>query len=430
MSQPGVSRDAFLEAAAGIGRALCRQAYWDREGRLCNWVGRSILEAARPGDPITPVAAALGPDLYGGSAGVALFLAQLADVTGDGDCRRTALGAIARSIRQAGRLPPGGVRPLSFHGGLVGIAYAAHRIAALTGEHALNNQVETFLTTTATALAEPHVLDVMGGNAGAIPALLALGRVERWRHARTLAVSLGDELCRTAVPRGSGWVWDVEKACGPGMGGVQLTGFAHGAAGLGLALLELHAATGRDEFLEGGRAAFAYEDELFNPAVGNWPDLRSPGPAGGGTPAAQYAAAWCHGAPGVGLARLRALLLDPASREEYVATARTALSTTMGTLEGAAQLPRADATLCHGLAGLAEIVLTAGYWLDDEGYRDAAGAAAAGLIAKYGVRGDWPSGVPSRGPNPSLMLGTAGIGYHFLRQHDPHRVPPVLVVVA
>jgi lantibiotic modifying enzyme len=195
-------------------------------------------------------------------------------------------------------------------------------------------------------------------------------------------------------------------------------------------LLELYAVTGRGEFLEGGRAAFAYEDGLFNPAAANWPDLRSPGPAGGGTPAPQYAAGWCHGAPGIGLARLRALALDPGSRAEYVATARTALGTTMRTLDATARLPRADASLCHGLAGLAETLLTAGRWLDDEGYQDAARTAAAGLIAKYGVLGDWPSGVPSWGPNPSLMLGTAGIGYHFLRQYDPHRVPPVLVVVA
>jgi hypothetical protein len=41
--------------------------------------------------------------------------------------------------------------------------------------------------------------------------------------------------------------------------------------------------------------------------------------------------------------------------------------------------------------------------------------------------GDWPSGMPSGGPSPALLLGTAGIGYHLLRLHDPARVPPVLL---
>ena len=38
------------------------------------------------------------------------------------------------------------------------------------------------------------------------------------------------------------------------------------------------------------------------------------------------------------------------------------------------------------------------------------------------------SGVFSGGPNPSLMLGTAGIGHAFLRLHDPEGVPPLLIL--
>ncbi|MBV9122877.1 MAG: hypothetical protein JO112_05945, partial [Planctomycetes bacterium] len=84
---------------------------------------------------------------------------------------------------------------------------------------------------------------------------------------------------------------------------------------------------------------------------------------------------------------------------------------------------------CHGLAGLTEVVLTAGQWLADESYLVWARTAAANLIAKHAAQEDWPSGVASRGPNPSLMLGTAGIGYHFLRQYDPEHVPPLLILV-
>jgi lantibiotic modifying enzyme len=50
------------------------------------------------------------------------------------------------------------------------------------------------------------------------------------------------------------------------------------------------------------------------------------------------------------------------------------------------------------------------------------------LIARHAAAGDWPSGTPSGGPNPSLMLGTAGIGYTVLRLHDPNRVPSILWV--
>jgi lantibiotic modifying enzyme len=203
------------------------------------------------------------------------------------------------------------------------------------------------------------------------------------------------------------------------MGNVPLTGFAHGNAGLGLALLELHAVTGRDEFREGGRAAFAHEDHLFDSHQGNLPARA------GGLP---LGTAWCHGAPGIGLARSRAVALDPGQRQRYAATAHTAIRTTMAALQQKATLPHGDATLCHGLTGLTEIVLTAGQWLGEDAYRVWASRAVRALLEQYGGRGDWPSGVASHGPNPSLMVGSAGIGYHFLRQYDPLRVPALLVV--
>jgi lantibiotic modifying enzyme len=184
--------------------------------------------------------------------------------------------------------------------------------------------------------------------------------------------------------------------------------------------------TGRDDFRDGSRAAFAYEDDLFDRVAGNWPDLRAAVRDEAASP--QYGAAWCHGAPGIGLARLRASQLDARCRDAYAATARVALATTATALEAMAQEPGADASLCHGLAGLAEILLTAADVLGDEGHRARARTAAVALAARHAERGDWPSGAPSRGPNPSLMLGTAGIGYHFLRQGRPRQVPAVLLV--
>ncbi len=54
----------------------------------------------------------------------------------------------------------------------------------------------------------------------------------------------------------------------------NLTGFSHGAAGMGYALLELYRATGDHRFRDGAEGAFAYERRLYNPDAVNWPDLR------------------------------------------------------------------------------------------------------------------------------------------------------------
>jgi lantibiotic biosynthesis protein len=75
---------------------------------------------------------------------------------------------------------------------------------------------------------------------------------------------------------------------------------------------------------------------------------------------------------------------------------------------------------------LIEIIWIAGQMLDDPSYRDRAVAVGRALIDRHAESGDWPSGVPSGGPNPSLMIGNAGIGYAFLRLHDPKGVPSIL----
>ncbi len=406
-----------------IGVALGQEAYWDREGRICNWMGRSTAELTELGGPITPTSAALGPDLYAGSGGIALFLAQLHELTGNTEFRRIALGAIAHSIRQLEHLRTTGmVSPLSFFCGYVGVAYVARRVGALTGSTGLDTQVASILDRVAQSISGPHVFDVIGGNAGAIVALIALSRSTELEGCLGLAIALGEELCQSAIRQGDTCAWEPDAASGPGMASTPLTGLSHGAAGIGLALFELHAASGRLDFLETARGAFAYEDSLFDPDEVNWRDLRLPPrlPA--------FARSWCHGAPGIALARLRASTLDPNRRDVYLTKARKAIITTLNAIEDRLALSRCDATLCNGLSGLVEVVLIAGQMLEEPSFRDRALAAGRALIDRHGESGDWPSGAPSGGPNPSLMIGNAGIGYTFLRLHDPERVPSILVI--
>ena len=146
------------------------------------------------------------------------------------------------------------------------------------------------------------------------------------------------------------------------------------------------------------------------------------------TPTRQFTVAWCHGAPGIALARMRAAALDPESADAYRAAARIALATTRAALDNMLTLPRHDTTLCHGAGGLSEIVWTGGQWLGDAALAEAARAAGRALIDKYAASGSWPSGMATAGPNPSLMLGKAGIGMHFLRLHAPDAVSPLMIV--
>jgi hypothetical protein len=412
------------EAAIGIGRRLCRAAYWDGAGQLCNWMGHSQERVAELGGALLPTTAALGPDLYGGSAGIALFLGHLHALAGDDELRRTALGGIAHAIRQLDRSPPRQpLAPLSFFSGSLGVAYAAWSVGTATGHAELAAAVESILDRIIAAASSSHPLDVIGGNAGAIPVLLAMGQVTGLERYRDLAIALGEELLRAEPPGAAARTGPGNRANGLASRESPSSGLAHGAAGIGLALFELHAVTGRLDFREAARRSVTEEDTLFDPHRGNWAESHDP------SESARFPRAWCHGAPGIALARLRAAALDPHRRDDYLARARAAIATTLAAIEYGLTSPRGDATPCHGLAGLIEIVAITGQMLDEPSYRERALAAARVLIDRHAATGDWPTGLDSGSPHPGLMIGTAGIGSTLLRLQAPERVPSVLLFI-
>jgi lantibiotic biosynthesis protein len=414
--------DHALKAALHIGQTLCETAFWDDSGQHCNWMGRTLEDLTT----FTNSSAALGSNLYGGSAGIALFLSDLYRQVPEPDFKHTASAALRRSIRHL-KNSPEYISPLSFFSGQLGLADVVARFREDDLEPGLDEDLQLLLEQVAGALNSQHALDVINGNAGAIPALLWLARRPGLERLRDLALACGEELCHTAKRTSGLCYWEANLAGGPGFNSPPLTGLSHGASGMALALLELYAEARIPDFLETARGAFAYEDSLFNPDQGNWLDLRQPFSNAGGVLTGTFATAWCHGAPGIALARLCAMRLDSERAEQHEAMARIALTTTISALERNLASPRFDATLCHGLTGLSEVVLIFAEAFDDDNLRATVTHTVEELIQRYGASGDWPSGIPGGGPNPSLMTGTAGIGHHFLRVHCPQQVPPILL---
>ena len=135
--------------------------------------------------------------------------------------------------------------------------------------------------------------------------------------------------------------------------------------------------------------------------------------------------AWCHGAPGIGLSRVRAYALT--KDETYRREAEAAIS---GTYRPLAMPAAADNfSLCHGLGGNAELFILAADVLGDERYRSVAESVGdRGLQGIHLPRNPWPCGVLSGGETPNLMLGLAGIGHFYLRLYDSRAVPSVLLI--
>lgn len=398
----GFDRQACVVAAVETGRALCRDAYW--HSGVCNWAGVIPDPNAETEASATSECSTLGPDLYSGTGGIALFLAQLHALAPSVELRRTALGAIRHALMRANAQAPN--LRFGLYTGWSGIALAAVRVSRLLHhEETLAGARELarrLLGRAARGLRRES--DLLSGKAGAIVSLLLLWREFGWSEARDVAVRLGRQLLRDASKTAAGYSWasvDIPRRR-------NLTGLSHGAAGVGLALLELSAAVEEEPFRAAAIRAFEYERHHFVPNAGNWPDFRQPGSSTWPV----FATAWCNGAPGIGLSRLRAwrILQGGVYREE----AATAFETTRTAVRRALDARDPGFCLCHGLAGNADVLLEATGLLG-EGW-------SGGLIEEAAARAVAPPGTPG------LMLGQAGVGYFYLRVADPRAVPTVLLV--
>ncbi|MFH9728036.1 type 2 lanthipeptide synthetase LanM family protein [Streptomyces sp. NPDC017254] len=419
--------ERLLSAARSVGDQLVSLAY--RGGPRSNWIGLELLDDRYW--RIGPMPA----DLAGGYTGPALFLAQLAALTGAGhyaEAARTALTPVPGLLGALSARPEdlGAVGPGAFSG-LGGIAYALAGTARLLGDPEIGSWASEALRLVAAATRSEPEYGVGAGLAGGLVALLAA-------HGTGAGIGAGTGGADQAPE-----AWATLRACADRLAAADLAdlgwGFTDGAAGIGWALLrfaEAEATAGA-----GDRAAEPYRIaglSAIRAAVGGQahedPGARegSPGPdprrAGGGhggapgrSPGGGFAggdaraSAWCRGDAGIALAVLDApgALDDP-----YVA------AWSRRTVEGLGEDgPAPDDSLCHGEAGLCELLGHSAlpearpYWIRRTG-------ALLGSVEESSVRSGAPDGVP----HPGLLTGLAGIGHGLLRAGFPDRVPPLLLL--
>lgn len=359
----------------------------------------------------------LSTDLYGGLSGVSLLLA-----------------AYLREMRAGRADPVDQLEPL-LQATLRTLAAAEARLARQRGErfrvralppggyHGLGSQIWTLLQLhdwgldggdgleRACALAEwmPEAVeqtdqdDVLSGLAGAIPSLLELaGRSGEGRY-RRMAAEIGDRLCAQARRDGDRAHWP--HAQWPhGVGG-----FAHGVSGIGWALAQLARNGGDAGHAEVARAAFAFEDALYDETEGNWTDLRR-------LHGLKTAAAWCHGSVGIGLARLD---LDRGLHEASTRhVLRRAAAATWRFGMGW------NHCTCHGDLSAWELLdaaVRAGEGPDELD----ADALLAGVLGSLETHGP-TCGMTRDTFSPGLMPGVGGIAYQLLRAHPDSGLPSIL----
>lgn len=355
--------ERLLMAATGIADEILARSV-SRHGRA-NWLGLELV------DDLNWALLPMGAGLPSGYTGTALFLTQLASMTGAEryvELARDALrplprllDAMAADAELAAAIGPGYV-------GLGGIAYTLARGIALDPD---NTELAGWLDQAlaiASAMpdddpdAEPSYFE---GEAGGLAAMLAIDHPAAAELARRYA----DKLLTAELPG---------------------TGFARGSTGIGWALLR--SAAHREAGLAVLRKAGVHLESLPSE----------------GLPDADLG--WCSGRAGITVAAMAAGWRGPVTSYLLDTAARPALR---------------EMSLCHGELGALEplIELAAQGDPSAEALRARAAGQVLGAIDLHGPRCGTPDGVPS----PGLLTGLAGIGYGLLRLGFPE-VPSALLM--
>jgi class II lanthipeptide synthase len=380
--------DDLLNEARSIARLLQREAIEGADGSF-TWlsiVSQPHSKNYRFGQ--------LGPGLFDGVVGVALFLAALESVSGCAGFRQLAIGTfspIRRALNSCEKLfTTKNKSALQNFGlglkGLGSIVYAMTRVGQLLQEEAaLDIARLAACLINADFFADDVGLDVLNGRAGAILGLLSLYQVHSDPHLLDGAIALGDR------------VLECHEAAG-----LRVTpGFVQGPAGVAHALLRLYRATNEPRFLETARELMpVYSREGLD----------------------SLDASFRAGAAGLGLTWLDNLAI--LNNAECRSAVDMAVERCLG------------ASLCgpdqvySGIAGRLDLLVEAS---QHPGY-------GSPLLMQARKQGGWcisrarrDSGfrlhpqLPAGVFLPVFYEGLAGIGYEFLRLAFPEKLPSILL---
>jgi rhamnogalacturonyl hydrolase YesR len=412
-------RQLLLKEAIRIGDDLLSKA--EKEPHGISW--RSV-EAHGEGVSWTK-----SESIYQGVCGIALFFLQLYKQTGD----ERYMQAVQESMQWVGGYCAASAEANNaFLTGRMSVPFTYVQLYELTGEKQyLQKALE--LTRKWIQQPPPTLMEYINGAAGTLLCLLHLHAASEEKWLLEYIDQYTGLLLNHCYLGKQGLYWDRSPVNIHG-----LCGLSHGTSGIGFVWLELGNYLTNPAFYWLAEQAFAYESQYYDTQLNNWYDLRKILSFAQEEPAMRKAYekgerdyftqgasmnAWCHGAAGIGLVRLRAY--EVLGNPLYLEEARHAIKHTRQTTIQAHLLN--SPTLCHGSAGNAELFLKAYEVTYEPAYLEMALNIAEQLLQLKNEKGIYCSGTRYAGEDTSLFLGNAGIGYFFLRLLEPQNVPSILL---
>lgn len=382
----------------------------------------------------------INESIYNGISGITIFLIELYRQT---KIERYLCAAQDAANWLSRHCKDNATNFYSFYSGRMGVVYVFTRLFEVTQRQRYLDLALSIAKKSAVFIQQPFVInDLLNGAAGTLLGLIHLHKISQEIWVLDEIRLFIEHLIKNALYSHAGVYWDYSEQNIRG-----LCGFSHGASGIGFVLGEAGRYLNNPGLFILLKQATLYETNFYNSKVGNWPDFRcgiwdkksleehkyaiSENDISFFT-SERYMTAWCHGAPGIGLSRLRAYEL--LHEKKFLNDAQNAITTVIKSLPDDSKtlhnkrLP--SYTLCHGLGGNSELLLEGYRILNDKNLLDLAFSVAQKSIYSKKEYGYYLSGFHTNAGSKeshSLFMGNAGIGYFYLRCLDPLSTPSILM---
>ncbi len=214
------------------------------------------------------------------------------------------------------------------------ILYAYLLLYKITGEQKFFFYAEKHYMHFEKVLLQYENVDYLSGSAGAVIVLVKMYAETNHRKYLDAAAFLGEKIWERVKKQTYGYGIERED------GGLPLAGMAHGTSGYLMAYAYLLENVNEIKYRNRIEELLAYENSLYNSENSNWKDLRK------AEEESQYTTAWCHGAPGIAIARMKLSGMEAFAENQ---TVREDIFHCLHALEE--NKKDNSICLCHGLAG-------------------------------------------------------------------------------
>ncbi|WDF55247.1 lanthionine synthetase LanC family protein [Mucilaginibacter sp. KACC 22063] len=364
----------------------------------------------------------VGDSIYAGNAGIILFLSEAYLFFKHQEILDVILKAANWLIHFCEN---NSANNYGFYSGRGGVSYVLTKVYKITGDNYLLAQARRVMKDCDTDN-QFHWMenkDVISGTGGAILALLNLYSItEDIKIVKQIEFFTNDLIENHCLSANGSIYWEKSKIYMAG-----LCGFAHGVSGMLWVLTELYKFFGNPDIKYLIDKAYLYEDQLFDKSHDNWPDFRSEDTSEYSESLSEsgYRAqmsklnepglmiAWCHGAAGIGMCRLK--MYEFFRDKKYLKDATIALNATIASISKIKN-NYSNYTLCHAVGGnaylLRQFVEMFPNTYQEELIENIA-IAASSQAKRIGVLGlVAPTALPEN--NLGLFNGLAGVGYFYL----------------